>query len=62
MQKTYLAENGYDSQLGARPIQRLIDKEITEKLSKEILFGEISFGGTVTISLENGNLGFNYSR
>ncbi len=59
---TYLAENGYDSQLGARPIQRLIDKEITEKLSKEILFGEISFGGTVTISLENGNLGFNYSR
>ena len=59
--RTYLAENGYDSQLGARPIQRLIDREITEKLSKEILFGEISTGGTVTIGLDNGSLGFEYS-
>lgn len=59
--RTYLAENGYDSLLGARPIQRLIDREITERLSKEILFGEISIGGTVEICLENGSLSFNYS-
>jgi len=60
--RTYLAENGYDSLLGARPIQRLIDREITERLSKEILFGEISISGTVEISLEDGSLSFNYSR
>lgn len=60
--RTYLAENGYDSLLGARPIQRLIDREITERLSKEILFGEISTGGKVEISLEDGSLSFNYSR
>jgi ATP-dependent Clp protease ATP-binding subunit ClpA len=60
--RTYLAENGYDSLLGARPIQRLIDREITERLSKEILFGEIPIGGTVEISLEDGSLSFNYSR
>ena len=59
--RTYLAENGYDSLLGARPIQRLIDTEITERLSKEILFGEISTGGTVEIILEDGSLSFNYS-
>ena len=60
--RTYLAENGYDSVLGARPIQRLIDREITERLSKKILFGEISIGGTVEISLEDGSLSINYSR
>lgn len=60
--RTYIAENGYDSLLGARPIQRLIDREITEKLSKEILFGEISTGGTVEIGIDNGSLSFNYSR
>ena len=58
--RTYLAENGYDNQLGARPIQRLIDKEITEKLSKELLFGELSTGGIVNIVLENGELKFNF--
>ncbi|MGI9554258.1 MAG: ATP-dependent Clp protease ATP-binding subunit ClpA [Thermodesulfobacteriota bacterium] len=60
--RTYLAENGYDNQLGARPIQRLIDREITEKLSKELLFGELLPGGVVKIVLENGKLNFNYTK
>ena len=59
--RTYIAENGYDNQLGARPIQRLIDREITEKLSKELLFGKLPAGGTVNIVLEDGNLKFNYT-
>lgn len=37
----YLAENGYDPQLGARPLKRLIQKEIVNQLSKRILAGDI---------------------
>ena len=58
--RNYLATNGYDAQLGARPIQRLIDKEITEKLSKEILFGKLSSGGTINISLKDNELSFDF--
>ena len=47
--RTYLAEKGYDSRLGARPIQRLIDTEITERISKEILFGKLVTGGKARI-------------
>jgi len=37
----YLAENGYDPQFGARPLKRLIQKEIVNQLSKKILGGDI---------------------
>src|SRR6202022_4024494 len=37
----YLAENGFDPQFGARPLKRLIQKEIVNKLSKKILAGDI---------------------
>jgi len=37
----YLAENGFDPQFGARPLKRLIQKEIINRLSKKILAGEI---------------------
>ncbi|MEO7310555.1 MAG: ATP-dependent chaperone ClpB [Chitinophagaceae bacterium] len=37
----FLAENGYDPQFGARPLKRLIQKEIVNKLSKRILAGDI---------------------
>lgn len=54
--RTYLAEKGYDSRLGARPIQRLIDAEITEKLSSEILFGQLATGGKARINLKGDEL------
>jgi ATP-dependent Clp protease ATP-binding subunit ClpB len=38
----YLAENGYDPQYGARPLKRLIQKEIVNKLSKKILAADIN--------------------
>lgn len=59
--RKYIVKNGYDTLLGARPIKRLIDNEITEKLSKEILFGNLPVGGTVNVILENGNLKFCYN-
>lgn len=59
--RTYIAEKGYNKQLGARPIQRLIDSEITQKLTQEILFGRLSTGGgSVRIVVNGDELGFEF--
>jgi ATP-dependent Clp protease ATP-binding subunit ClpA len=58
--RTYLAKKGYNPQLGARPIQRLIDKLITKRLSREILFGKLSSGGMVTIKVVRNKLKFEF--
>jgi len=58
--RTYIAEKGYDKQLGARPIQRFIDEEITQKLSQEILFGELGSGGNAKILIKSGELAFEF--
>ncbi len=58
--RTYIAEKGYDKQLGARPIQRFIDEEITQKLSQEILFGELASGGNAKILIKSGELTFEF--
>jgi len=60
--RTYIAEQGYDKQLGARPIQRLIDHEITQNLSQEILFGKLASGGNVKIVVKSKKLDFEYSK
>lgn len=59
--RNFIAKKGYDPQLGARPIQRMIDSEIAEKLSKEILFGKLSSGGTAVINLVDENLEFSFT-
>lgn len=54
-----LAEKGYDPQLGARPVKRLIQKEIINELSKEIIAGKISGDDNVVIDAsEDGHLIF----
>ena len=51
----YLAEKGYDPQFGARPVKRVLQKEVMNALSKEILKGEIKAGNLVLIdSFDNG--------
>jgi ATP-dependent Clp protease ATP-binding subunit ClpA len=47
--RQWLASRGYDARFGARPIRRLIETEISHRLSSEILFGRLAKGGTVTI-------------
>ncbi len=47
----WFAENGYDAQLGARPLARLIDTEIKSPLSRRLLFGDLVDGGKVTVSI-----------
>lgn len=52
----YLAEKGYDPSFGARPLKRLIQREIQNNLAKMILGGEVSGGKTVIISAEKEEL------
>ncbi|MBF0194975.1 MAG: ATP-dependent Clp protease ATP-binding subunit ClpA [Magnetococcales bacterium] len=49
--RNWLAEHGYDRNNGARPMERLIKKEIRQPLSEELLFGNLTDGGTVTLRL-----------
>ena len=52
--REWLAENGYDAKLGARPMQRLIQDKIKKNLAESILFGDLSSsGGVVTVKVKN---------
>ncbi|GBD97378.1 MAG TPA: ATP-dependent Clp protease ATP-binding subunit ClpA [Nitrospirae bacterium] len=59
--RNWLAEHGYDSQFGARPLGRLIQTEIKDVLSEEVLFGKLFKGGKVFIDLDKEKLAFEYS-
>lgn len=54
----YLAENGYDPQFGARPLKRLIQKEIINQLSKRILAGDIDRSAPVLVDVFDGTVVF----
>ena len=58
--RQYLGKNGYDEKLGARPIRRMVEKEINHPLSREILFGELQKGGQVNIDFDKNKLIFSY--
>jgi ATP-dependent Clp protease ATP-binding subunit ClpA len=58
--RTWLAEKGYDPIYGARPLARVIQTEVRDPLTDEILFGKLEQGGTVTIRLVDGKLSFDY--
>jgi ATP-dependent Clp protease ATP-binding subunit ClpA len=49
----WLVEKGFDKKMGARPLQRVIDKEIKRPLAKMILFGDLKKGGILNISIED---------
>jgi ATP-dependent Clp protease ATP-binding subunit ClpA len=50
--RRYLAQKGYDERYGARHIARVIDEEIKEALTDEMLFGKLKEGGRVKIKLD----------
>mgnify|MGYP000339061785 CR=1 FL=1 len=58
--KTWLAKKGYNPEYGARPLGRLIQKEISDQLSDEILFGQLVKGGKVNITLKKDKPFFQY--
>jgi len=50
--KQYLAKNGFDPLMGARPMARLIQDTIRRALADELLFGRLAKGGKVTVDLD----------
>ena len=55
----FLIKKGFDSKMGARPLQRTIDEMIKKPLSREILFGKLVNGGVVEIGVDNDKLTIN---
>ena len=63
--RDWLARTGYDNQMGARPLARIIQEHVKRPLADEVLFGKLSAGGTVRVVLEKTEdgkekLGFEY--
>jgi len=56
--RNYIAETGYSTSYGAREVARVIDREIKEALTDEILFGELKDGGTVKVNYKQEKLDF----
>jgi ATP-dependent Clp protease ATP-binding subunit ClpA len=58
--RTWLAEKGHDPAYGARPLGRVVQTEIKDKLADEILFGALQHGGHVSLDMADDQLTFNY--
>lgn len=58
--KQWLAKNGYDKQMGARPMERLIQEQLKKPLANELLFGQLkeAAGATVKVSVKDDQLSF----
>jgi len=50
--RSWLAEKGYDPQMGARPMARLIQEQIRRPLAEELLFGKLIEGGYARVDRE----------
>lgn len=56
--REWLAVNGYDKKMGARPMARLIQEQIKKPLAEELLFGGLSRGGHVKVTIDKGKIKF----
>jgi ATP-dependent Clp protease ATP-binding subunit ClpA len=54
--RRWLAEHGFDPQMGARPMARVIQEKIKRVLADELLFGKLAEGGKVSLSVKDGEL------
>ncbi len=60
--RKWLAENGYDKSMGARPMSRLIQEHLKKELANELLFGELTKGGVAKVGVKKGKLVINYEK
>ena len=60
--RTWLAERGYDPVYGARPLRRLMQREIDDKLARALLSGEIRDGDTVLVGVADSGDGLTVAR
>jgi ATP-dependent Clp protease ATP-binding subunit ClpA len=58
--RSWLAEKGFDKRFGARPLARVIQDFIKKPLSEELLFGELTEGGSIKVKVKNKVLEFEY--
>jgi ATP-dependent Clp protease ATP-binding subunit ClpA len=58
--RDWLADRGYDPQMGARPMARVIQEKIKKALAEELLFGRLVQGGKVRIGVADGELSFDF--
>ena len=58
--RAWLSQRGYDPQLGARPLNRLIEQELRAPLARELLFGKLRNGGTVKVGVRAHSLCFTW--
>ncbi len=58
--REWLATNGFDARYGARPMSRLIHEKIKQPLANEILFGKLTEGGSITVSVTDDELALNF--
>jgi ATP-dependent Clp protease ATP-binding subunit ClpA len=58
--RAWLGRKGYDPLYGARPLARVVQTEVRDRLTDEILFGKLENGGTVKIGFDQDALTFNY--
>jgi ATP-dependent Clp protease ATP-binding subunit ClpA len=54
--KNWLKEKGFDPALGARPLERVVDREVKQRLVKELLFGPLAKGGHCVVDVEDNQL------
>ena len=54
----WIAENGYHKEMGARPMERFISKNIKKPLVDKLLFGNLKAGGVIKLDMEKGKLKF----
>jgi ATP-dependent Clp protease ATP-binding subunit ClpA len=56
--RDWLATKGYDKQMGARPLSRVIQQEIKKPLADQLLFGDLITGGHVKVDVKDGKAVF----
>jgi len=54
--RRWLAEHGFDTQMGARPMARLIQDKVKRAIADELLFGKLADGGKVSLDVRDGEL------
>jgi len=59
--RKWFANHGYDNKMGARPMERLVEREIRKPLADELLFGKLSEGGTVKVSVKKDKISLEIS-
>jgi ATP-dependent Clp protease ATP-binding subunit ClpA len=58
--RAWLASRGFDAENGARPLARLLEREVMQPLGDEVLFGRLEAGGTVEVDTVEGNVVFRF--